>query len=67
MEAKFVLDYLKGQTDNSGLFNSFVDTTYSKMRISMQMADIGSIKMDSLVNQVIEPRADTLVAELKKF
>lgn len=67
MEAKFVLDYLKGQTDNSGLFNSFVDTTYSKMRISMQMADIGSIKMDSLVHQVIEPKADTLVSELKKI
>lgn len=66
IEAKYVLGYLKGQTDNSGLFNAFVDTTYSKMRISMQMADIGSIKMDSLVNQVIQPKADTLVNELKK-
>lgn len=65
MEAKFVLGYLKGQNDNSGLFNSFVDTTYSKMRISMQMADIGSVKMDSLVNNVIEPKADALVANLK--
>jgi uncharacterized protein len=67
IEAKYVLEYLKGQSDNSGLFNSFVDTTYSKMRISMQMADIGSIKMDSLVHQVIEPKADTLVADLKKI
>lgn len=66
IEAKYVLGYLKGQTDNSGLFNAFVDTTYSKMRISMQMADIGSIKMDSLVHQVIQPKADTLVSELKK-
>lgn len=67
IEAKYVLGYLKGQTDNSGLFNSFVDSTYSKMRISMQMADIGSIRMDSLVHQVIEPKADTLVKELKKI
>lgn len=67
MEAKFVLGYLKGQNDNSGLFNSFVDTTYSKMRISMQMADIGSVKMDSLVNNVIEPKADALVVNLKKI
>ncbi|MBN8576898.1 MAG: MMPL family transporter [Cytophagales bacterium] len=67
IEAKFVLDYLTGQRDNSGLFKSFVDTTYSKMRISMQMADIGSIKMDSLVHQVIEPKADILVAHLKKI
>lgn len=65
LEAKYVLSYLKDQTDNSGLFNSFVDSTYSKMRISMQMADIGSIKMDSLVNQVIEPKAAALVNDLK--
>ncbi len=65
MEAKYVLSYLKGQSDNSGLFNSFVDSTYSKMRISMQMADIGSIKMDSLVNQVIQPKVTMLVADLK--
>lgn len=64
-EAGFILRYLKGQTDNSGLFKSFVDTTFSKMRISMQMADIGSIKMDSLVNQVIEPRAKALEAALR--
>jgi len=66
LEAKYVLSYLKGQSDNSGLFNSFVDSTYRKMRISMQMVDIGSIKMDSLVNQVIEPKAAELVANLKE-
>jgi predicted RND superfamily exporter protein len=36
------------------------------MRISMQMADIGSIRLDSLVHHVIEPRAAKLVTELKK-
>jgi uncharacterized protein len=66
IEAKNVLGYLKGQNDNSGLFKSFVDSSYNKMRISMQMADIGSIKMDSLVREVIEPKADNLVVELKK-
>lgn len=66
IEAKNVLGYLKGQNDNSGLFNAFVDSTYSKMRISMQMADVGSIKMDSLIHQVIEPKAANLVTELKK-
>jgi len=67
IEAKYVLSYLKGQTDNSGLFNSFVDSTYHKMRISMQMADIGSIRMDSLVHRVIEPKAAILVTDLKKI
>lgn len=64
-ESGFILRYMKGQKDNSGLFNSFVDTTFSKMRISMQMADIGSRKMDSLLQQVIQPRADKLALDLK--
>ena len=55
-EGAFILKYMKGQTDNSGLFKSFVDSTFSKMRISCQIADIGSTKLDSLVHTVIEPR-----------
>ena len=57
---------MKGQKDNSGLFKSFVDTAFRKMRISMQMADIGSKRMDSLVNDVIQPKADKLVMALKE-
>ncbi len=55
-ERAFILRYMQGQTDNTGLFKSFVDSTFSKMRISAQMADIGSERMDSLVHLVIEPR-----------
>jgi predicted RND superfamily exporter protein len=55
-EGAFILRYMKGQTDNSGLFKSFVDSTFSKMRITSQVADIGSVKMDSLVHEVIEPK-----------
>ena len=47
---------MKGQTDSSGLYKSFVDTTFSKMRISCQIADIGSTRLDSLVHIAIEPR-----------
>jgi predicted RND superfamily exporter protein len=65
-DAAFVLQYLKGQNDASGLFKSFVDSSYTRMRISMQMADMGSYKMDSLINQVIEPRAALLKSEIKK-
>lgn len=61
-ERGFILRYMKGQSDSSGLFNSFVDSTMQTMRISMQVADIGSDKMDSLVNQVIQPKIDTLFA-----
>ena len=31
----------------------------------MQMADVGSKRMDSLINEIIQPRADALVATLK--
>ena len=55
-ERGFILRYMKGQTDASGLLNSFADSTFQKMRISLQIADIGSIKLDSLVSTVIEPR-----------
>lgn len=61
-EGAFIMRYMKGQTDNSGLFKSFVDTTFSKIRISSQVADIGSVKMDSLVHYTIEPRMKTIFA-----
>ncbi len=55
-ESVFILKYMKGQTENTGLLKSFVDSTYQKMRISLQIADIGSTKLDSLVGTVIEPK-----------
>ncbi|UII22006.1 efflux RND transporter permease subunit [Fulvivirga ligni] len=62
-ERNFILPYMKGQSDNSGLFSSFVDSTLQKMRISMQVADIGSHKMDSLITQVIQPEIDSVFAD----
>ncbi len=55
-EKGFILRYMKGQTDNSGLLKSFTDSTFQKMRISAQMADIGSKRMDSLITGVINPK-----------
>ncbi len=63
-QAIFLLRYMKGQSDSSGLVKSFVDSSFNRMRISMQMADIGSVRMDSLINRIIQPKADTLVKEL---
>lgn len=60
-ERGFILRYMRGQTDSSGLFKSFVDTAFSKMRITSQIADIGSIRMDSLVHEVIEPRVNEIM------
>ena len=59
-EAAFIMRYMRGQSDNTGLFKSFVDSTFSKMRISAQMADIGSERMDSLVHYSIEPKMKSI-------
>jgi uncharacterized protein len=59
-ESAFILRYMKSQSESSGLLKSFVDSTFQKMRISLQIADIGSQKLDSLVGMVIEPRMKTM-------
>src|SRR5690606_13323086 len=59
LERTFILRYMRGQSDSTGLANSFVDSTFSKMRISTRIADIGPAKLDSLV-QVIEPRMKSI-------
>ncbi len=64
-EKNFILGYLKNQTDNSGLLNSFVDSTGQKIRISLKIKDIGSNKMDSLVTQVIRPKQEEIFAKTK--
>ncbi|HAI75632.1 MAG TPA: hypothetical protein DCM08_05245 [Microscillaceae bacterium] len=51
----FVLNYLSQSQDSTQLINAFVDTTGQQMRISFKIADIGSIRMDSLVKQGIQP------------
>jgi len=65
-EANFILKYMKNQSDNSGLVNSYVDSKLTKMRISCQIADIGSVKLDSLVSYTIEPKMKALFVSEKK-
>jgi predicted RND superfamily exporter protein len=65
-EGAFILRYMKGQTDNSGLFKSFIDSSFTTVRISSQVADIGSIRMDSLVHDVIEPRMKSIFVSTEK-
>jgi len=65
IEGASILRYMKGQRDTSGLFNSFVDSTFTKMRISTRIKDIGSTRLDSLV-QVIEPRMKSIFVSTAK-
>ena len=64
-ERAFILRYMRGQTDSAGLTKSFVDSTFSKMRISTRIVDIGSAKLDSLV-QVIEPRMKSIFVSTER-
>ncbi|MDH5399307.1 MAG: MMPL family transporter [Cyclobacteriaceae bacterium] len=59
-ERGFLLRYLDNASDSVGLLSAFVDTSLQKMRISMQVADIGSKEMDKLVGEVVQPKIDSL-------
>ncbi|MFT6135050.1 MAG: putative RND superfamily exporter protein [Cyclobacteriaceae bacterium] len=64
-DAGFILRYLRQNEDQKYLTKSFVDSTGQVMRISLKIADIGSNRMDSLVNQVIRPKTEELFGEGK--
>lgn len=60
-DKNFVLRYLKnseGNEQNEDLLNAFVDSLGREMRVSLSVADVGSIKMDSLIDEVIRPIID---------
>ena len=58
-----ILGYMSNQKDQNGLLNSFVDTTGQVLRVSLKTWDLGSVKMDSLITQVIEPRINEVFGE----
>ena len=60
----FIMRYLsEGETEE--LSQSFIDSTGQLVRVSLKMADIGSSKLDSLVNDVISPQIDSIFADSK--
>ncbi len=57
-ERPFILRYLQGGQDstNQSFLNTLVDSTGQRMRISLKVKDVGSSKLDSLVDKVIRPK-----------
>ena len=51
-----IYQYLTGNKEHEKLSRSFVDTDGQIVRVSLKMADIGSRRMDDLVNNVIRPK-----------
>jgi len=52
--------YLTGDSkEKSQMFRSFIDSTRSITRVSVQMADVGSVKMAKLIDE-LRPRIDSI-------
>ncbi len=63
-ELPFIMQYLsEGETEE--LSQSFIDSTGQFVRVSLKIADIGSNKLDSLVNGVIAPQIDSIFSNSK--
>ena len=65
-ERAFIGSYLN--SDKKGMpdfLKSFTDTTGRKMRISFRVADMGSLKIDSLLNRKILPEAKRIFSGSK--
>lgn len=63
-DAAYIMRYLKGSQERN-LSNAFIDSTGQKIRVSLKVADIGSVKMDSLINQVIQPKVEEIFKDSK--
>lgn len=62
-EEPFILRYLNNQEGQTGdLSRSFVDSTGRYLRVSMKVADLGSIRMDTLLSRHIRPTVDSVLA-----
>ncbi len=62
MENKFILSYLPKNVENNtgtSLLNSFLDSTKQITRVSFQMADVPTKRMDSLMT-IITPQVDSI-------
>jgi len=62
-DRNFILRYLTGGNSENPLLKSFVDEDQQKMRISLKVADIGSVRLDSLFDNVVNKKIDELFSE----
>ncbi|MFK7951768.1 MAG: RND family transporter [Ekhidna sp.] len=60
----FIMRYLS-EGETAELSESFIDSTGQFVRVSLKMADIGSNRLDSLVNMVVQPKIDSIFSDSK--
>lgn len=63
-EQRYIAPYLKNtgsvEEGGNGMLKAFIDSTSQKIRISAQMADIGTLRMDELLAD-IRPKVDSIL------
>ncbi|MBL7971249.1 MAG: MMPL family transporter [Prolixibacteraceae bacterium] len=66
MEKNFIFSYIPQnvQGDGTGLLKSFLDSTKQTTRISFQMADVVTNRMDSLMSEIL-PQVDSIFSPAK--
>ena len=60
MEKSFVLSYLGNSGGNNNMLKGFVDSNKQVARVSFQMADVGSKRMNALLTE-LKPRIDSIL------
>jgi predicted RND superfamily exporter protein len=60
MEKNFVLSYLGNSGGNNDMLKGFVDSNKQVTRVSFQMADVGSKRMNELLEE-LKPRIDSIL------
>ncbi len=60
MEKNFVLSYLGNSGGNNYMLKGFVDSNKQVTRVSFQMADVGSKRMNELLEE-LKPRIDSIL------
>lgn len=60
MEKNFVLSYLGNSGGNNNMLKGFVDSNKQVARVSFQMADVGSKRMNVLLEE-LKPRIDSIL------
>lgn len=62
-ELAFVQRYIPKSGEITNMTNTFMDTSGQQIRISLKVADLGSVRIDSLVDKHIAPQAKAIFAD----
>ena len=62
---RYISDGYQNNASNENISKSFVDSLGQKLRISLNVADLGSYKLDSIVNNVFRPEINKVFKNSK--